>query len=350
MRERLAAIAPACVYGSAACGADLLVLELAREMGAQTHVVLPFPAADFRRESVDFAGGDWGLRFEQALARAQSVTVASDHRASGSAASYEYANLLLTGMGQLQAQLLDTQAVGLAAWDPAAPGAAGGAASLVALWKRRGLEVHAVALDRLRPPGPPAAPGPGSDATPPPGVPVVRHEMRAMLFADAVGYSRLTEDQIPRYLSGFLGAIAELSRRTRHRFEHVEVAGDGLYMVFREAADAGQFALELGALASGTDWASQGLPPDLNLRIAVHCGPVHCATEPITGSRIYTGPHTSRTARIEPITPPGQVYASAAFAAVAAASGADNLALRYVGRLPLAKGAGHLSLYHVKRA
>ena len=63
--------------------------------------------------------------------------------------------------------------------------------------------------------------------------------MRAMLFADAVGYSQLTEDQIPRYIAGFLGAVAELSKRTAHRFEHVEVAGDGLYMVFADVADCG---------------------------------------------------------------------------------------------------------------
>jgi class 3 adenylate cyclase len=32
----------------------------------------------------------------------------------------------------------------------------------------------------------------------------------------------------------------------------------------------------------------------------------------------YTGKHVSRTARLEPATPPGEVYASEAFAALAA--------------------------------
>ena len=72
----------------------------------------------------------------------------------------------------------------------------------------------------------------------------------------------------------------------------------------------------------------------------------HCARDPITGSPIYTGPHTSRAARIEPITPPGQVYASSAFAAVAAASG-TRFEMKYVGRMPLAKGYGSLGLYHL---
>ena len=126
--------------------------------------------------------------------------------------------------------------------------------------------------------------------------------------------------------------------------------GTGLYLVFREAHDAGRYALELNAVINSRDWSAVGLPGGLRLRIALHSGPVYCGRDPITGLGLFTGPHTSRTAGIEPITPPGQVYASAAFAAVAVASGADDLALHYVGRLSLAKGRGLLSLYHVDGA
>jgi class 3 adenylate cyclase len=108
-------------------------------------------------------------------------------------------------------------------------------------------------------------------------------------------------------VTGFLGAVAELNRRTRHRFEHVETAGDGLYMVFGNAVDAAHYALELSALATSTDWSALGLPPTFNVRIALHCGPVYCGWDPVTATRIYTGPHTSRAARNEPIPPPGQV-------------------------------------------
>ncbi len=345
--ECLSGLRPGAVYGSAACGADIICLEAARELGCETHVVLPFPPAEFRRTSVDFAQGDWGLRFERALTEADSVTIASDHRASGSAAAFEYANLILTGIGALRADVLDTELRGLAIWDPRVRGLAGGAASLVALWERRGLPV-----DKVHPHwfhegmvddgGPAAAPEASGRA--------VRHEMRALLFADAVGYSQLSEDQIPGFISGFLEAVAALNRRTEHRFEHVETSGDGLYMVFRDVRDAGHYALELSALMRAFDRKAWGLPPGFDLRIAVHCGPVHCAHDPVTGGNLYTGPHTSRTARIEPITPPGQVYASSAFAAVAAATGVDGLSMRYVGRIPLAKGYGTLALYNVRAA
>ena len=346
LRARLAAIAPVAAYGSAASGADILCLEVARELGAETHVVLPFPAADFRRASVDAGGGDWGERFERALAAADSVTIASDHRASGSTATFEYANLILTGMARLRAHMLDTTLTCVAAWDPEAAAAPGGTASIVSLWNESGLAVEHVRVPDFRD----AQREREVPAPKPAASELSRHELKAMLFADAVGYSQLTEDQIPRYIQGFLGAIAELNRRTAHRFEHVETAGDGLYMVFANPRDAGRYAVELSELARSFDREACGLPAHFNLRIALHCGPVHCGRDPITGLPQYTGPHTSRTARIEPITPPGQVYASSAFAAVAAARGADGLELSYVGRIPLAKSHGTLGLYCVHRS
>ena len=347
LREKLAAHVPLAVYSSAACGADILCLEVARELGSETHVVLPFPSADFAVASVEFAAGDWGERFERALAAADSVTITSDHRARGSTATFEYANLIMTGMGRLRAQMLDAPLRGLAAWDSTEPGAPGGSASVVSLWEKLRLPVDHVDLQALRPDRSEARTPESIAEKEPVASPVARHEIRAMLFADAVGYSKLGEDQIPGYIAGFLGTVAELSRRTAHRFEHVETSGDGLYMVFRSASDAGHFALQLNAVTNAFDRAAHGLPSTFNLRIALHCGPVHCAIDPITGFPIFTGPHTSRAARIEPITPPGQVYASSAFAAVAAASGAD-FAMSYVGRMPLAKGYGSLGLYHVR--
>ena len=97
------------------------------------------------------------------------------------------------------------------------------------------------------------------------------------------------------------------------------------------------------------DWPGYGLPSSFAIRIGVHCGPVFHTQDPVTGLDMYTGFHTSRTARIEPITPPGQVYASSAFAAVAAATGVDDLDFGYIGRTRLAKKYGSLALYHVQR-
>jgi len=351
IERAVAKVRPLAAYGSAACGADILCLERVHAIGGEIHVVLPFPPDEFRRTSVDIAEGGWGARFDRLLEVATTVTVTSDHRATGSVATFEYANLVLTGSGQLRAQLLDTSLCGLAVWDQAGGGARGGSASVVSLWEARGIPVEHVNLAYLRQeiytravPVPPVdESGSSEDAAA-----GANHRIKALLFADAVGYSQLTEDQIPRYVSGFLGAVADLNQRTRHRFEHVETAGDGLYMVFDDARDAAHYALELSELATGTDWTAHGLPASFNLRIALHCGPVYCGRDPVTQGGLFTGPHTSRAARIEPITPPGQVYASSAFAAVTAARGAGDIVMRYVGRTPLAKRSGSLALYHLE--
>jgi len=85
-------------------------------------------------------------------------------------------------------------------------------------------------------------------------------------------------------------------------------------MVFEDARDAAHYALELSALATGTDWTAHGLPASFNLRIALHCGPVYCGRDPVTQGRMFTG----RTPAGRPASSPlraGKVYASSAFAA-----------------------------------
>jgi class 3 adenylate cyclase len=172
----------------------------------------------------------------------------------------------------------------------------------------------------------------------------------AMLFADAVNFSKLTEPQIPRFLKYFLGAIGNLMAISDHAPLIKNTWGDGLYFVFADVRDAGLFALELCQLMVDTDWSRKGLPKAINLRIALHAGPVYSCVDPVTGQQSYTGTHVSRAARIEPITPPGQVYSSQAFAAIAAAQGINEFTCDYVGQTPLAKGYGTFATYHVRGA
>jgi class 3 adenylate cyclase len=99
-----------------------------------------------------------------------------------------------------------------------------------------------------------------------------------------------------------------------------------------------------------TRWERHGLPSGLSLRIALHAAPVYEFTDPVTGKRSYSGTHVSRAARIEPITPPGQVYASEPFAAMAAAHRVTLFDFDYAGLTPMAKGYGTFPTYHVRRA
>jgi class 3 adenylate cyclase len=347
IRRHLESLRPLAAYGSAASAADIIFLETMQTSGGETHIVLPFPAADFHRIS---GAPSWQQRFERVLSQATSVTITSDHRARGSTATFAYASLIVTGKARLRAQVLDARLSGLVIRNRDARDHAGAPDELVRLWRTQGIAIEDVSLPSSEAAGTVV---PSSDAglDEPEQLPAgFSHEIRAMLFADAVGYSRLSEDQTPKFITQFWGAVADLGRKVQQRPEHVESSGDGLYMVFASVLDAARFALQLSDLVRATDWDARGLPAGMNIRIALHAGPVYRGYNPLTGAMSYTGPHTSRAARIEPITPPGQVYASSAFAAVTAAFGIEELALGYVGRLPLAKGYGSFEIYHVAAA
>jgi hypothetical protein len=52
---------------SAACGADLLALDAAGELGIRRRIVLPFPREQFRACSVVDRGGEWGVYYDAIL-------------------------------------------------------------------------------------------------------------------------------------------------------------------------------------------------------------------------------------------------------------------------------------------
>jgi hypothetical protein len=57
---------------AAACGADLLALEVAGDLGLRRRVVLPYAKDRFRKSSVVDRPGDWGRRFDRILAEVEA--------------------------------------------------------------------------------------------------------------------------------------------------------------------------------------------------------------------------------------------------------------------------------------
>ena len=120
-------------------------------------------------------------------------------------------------------------------------------------------------------------------------------------------------------------------------------------MVFATLDDAAEFALSMCDELSNINWRKKGLPDNLNFRIALHAGPVYELNDPLNSATNFYGYHVSQGARIEPITPPGEVYTSEGFAALLEAADSDRYVCDYVGRVPHAKGFGTFPIYHLKR-
>jgi class 3 adenylate cyclase len=369
IRERLARIGPAIGYAAAACGADLLFLEAMRANGCDTHIVLPYGTDQFQPDSVDYLPGTtWSARFDAALQAATHVVTAAEHRLGDGGMSYEYGFRVLDGEAAMHADKLDTELVCLAVWDGLPGDGPGGTASSIEHWRRAQRRIEIIDLTALRTQH---AAGRRAEAQPaaashtlaassetqssqagtadePPDT--MNAEIVGLLFADAHGFSKLTEAELPVFVEHYLGLVAAVLARMPAPPLLTNTWGDGLYVVYRDVQDTGEFALRLNEAVLRTDWPSLGIRHGLSLRIGLHAGPAYACTDPVTRRPNYIGAHVSRAARIEPIAPAGEVYASGAFAALARSEQARGFRCTYVGETPLAKGYGTFPTYVVRRS
>ncbi len=356
-------------YSSAACGGDIIFLESILELGGEIHIVLPGKLERFKELSVDrHPDFDWSGRFEKVMKRVGRSVAAAEDAIDGSPESYRYANLLFHGMARDHADRLGTQLRAFALWD-GKPGdePTAGTAGMVEFWQSRGIDVEIVNPQALDQGSYCLETSAGSGDTPKPPLSIwhktvfaddgskslgnqMKPEIRAVLFADTVRFSHLKEEQISPFVDEFLAIISRLLERKTNQPLFKNTWGDGLFCVFEGADEAGRFALDLADQINAIAWESKGLPRDLNLRIALHAGPIIPFIDPVTGRANFLGNHVIHAARIEPITPPGQVFASQAFIALSACEETRNFSWEYVGRVPLAKSFGTFPLYHLRRS
>jgi tetratricopeptide (TPR) repeat protein len=326
-------------YGSLASGGDILWAEALLAEGAELHVVLPFARDEFVQTSVAPAGPGWVERFDRCLAAASTVSNATEDAFLGDEVLYRYGAELAMGLALLRARYLDAEARQLALWDGAPSETGAGTAVEVATWRRLGHPVTVVS---------PNGTLPSAGATSPPAeVLAGGRVVRAMLFADIKGFSKLTDEQLPSFADRVLGAFASVLEDPAVCYRNTW--GDALYVVLSDAAAAAACALELQSAMASVDLESEGLPAHLALRLGGHVGPVFNVRDPVTQAESFMGSHVSRTARIEPVTPPGSVYVTEPFAAALVLAGRNEFLCDYVGHMPAAKDFGRLRMYRLRR-
>ncbi|MCL4761576.1 MAG: adenylate/guanylate cyclase domain-containing protein [Burkholderiales bacterium] len=336
--------APAIGFSQPACGADLLFLEAMQDAGLQTHVVLPCAIPDFVATSVAFAGEGWVPRFERALLRATSTTLATEEPLLDDAVLFEHASRLLLGMARLRAAELTTEPVLLTVEHAGSDAPRGGTVATSRAWRDGGLAVRTIDLARLagQRPGMPDAP-----AIAAPHAAAGGRAIRSLLFADVAGFSRLPEAYTPRFVDTFLGLCGRLLHAMPRPALYTNTLGEGLFVVSAHPADAADFALALPRAHARVDWEALGLPPTTRARVGLHTGPVFETQDPVMGRRTFYGSHVNRTARLEPVVQPGHVFVTEAFAASLMADDARGLRCQYIGEHPLAKQFGTARLYRL---
>lgn len=189
-----------------------------------------------------------------------------------------------------------------------------------------------LAASQVRAAEPPAATAPG-------------RRMVGLIFADFAGFQRIEDPDLPRFWSTIMRALAQILERHGESILLRQTWGDALHVVTTDAATAAavmseiQHYLGLHQLKQDSGLAS------LQLRIAGHYAPVFEGTDPVTRHRTYYGSQLSLTARVEPVTPPGGIYATEALAAQLAIDAPAEYACEYVGEVELAKRFGAYRLY-----
>lgn len=334
--DRVAKLAPAAAFGALACGADILVAEAMLTAGVSLHVVLPFDRDDFIAQSVVNGGESWLPRFEHCFAAANTRTFVSDSRYVGDPAQFTFGTEVAHGLALIRAQPNHAEPVQLVVLQPDAVAGAVGTARDAGFWARLGYRTETI------------DPGPidrnvVKDVT---AAPVDRMR-QCLLFADFCGFSKLCEAQLPVFVRDVLGKAAAVLDGAGAAVLSRNSWGDAIYAVIDDTVAAASIALDIQhALGPLPD----GLPEGAGMRIGLHHGPVYRDVDPILGKLTYFGTEVTRTARIEPVTPIGEVYATLQFAAILALRAPDRFALDYVGRIKLAKNYGELAMFRLSRA
>jgi hypothetical protein len=124
VRERLKSlfqeVGATSLVGSGACGADLLAMEVAKELGLKRRMVLPFDRDRFLKSSVDDRkyAGDWGSAFRKATEEidAEKGLIVLGDAGDGDAA-YRAVNGAILDEAQRLAREGNTRALAVVVWN-----------------------------------------------------------------------------------------------------------------------------------------------------------------------------------------------------------------------------------------
>lgn len=322
-------------FGALAAGADILIAEALLRRGLRPQVVLPASPATFALRSVLPFGAGWMRRFEACLAGCDLLVIDEAVYGSDDGLDLALASRRAMGLALLRAGHIDGDAVQIALSDGAAPHGPLGTARDVASWTAAGAATRLIDW-----PWPRATPATAGQAPP--------RELKAVLFADLQHFGRLDDAGLAAFYRGPLGAMGRIA--AAHAPDYRNAWGDAVQLVFSEVGQAGHCAFGLRDALTPELLTAVGLPESLVPRIALDYGPLIPVHDAVQGVAKFAGRAMTRAARVEPVTPPGQIHATQAFACEVALNPGCGLACDYAGQTATAKDFGVMPLYALRRA
>lgn len=354
-------------YSSASCGADLLFIEAMLERGAEVNIVLPYAISDFLESNVRYAGPRWEKRFERAIERAHSVSLAVEDRYLGHDMLYRFSNNVMHGMAAMRSKFLTTSPHLMAVWHSRATPLPGGPSDFIDRWNDIAT-LHLIDLDELNISSPADLEPellkrciPGELGFNPFVTQAPERVIKAMMFSDLRGYSKLQDEHVVDFLD-FMEMLHDAMDKIGFDMESVNTWGDAIFAVANSAIEIAEFGLKYCDIIEKLGENYTSFPMPIRARISLHAGPVFVANDPFIKKMNFYGGHINRAARLEPVTTVGQVYATHQFVSLLHTEISneelefqqqglkyfDKFSTEYVGLISLAKNFGQQEVYHLR--
>jgi hypothetical protein len=320
-------------YGGLAAGGEIMIAEALIARGAQLHIRLPCPVDEYAARFAAPFGDRWLERFYRAAAACRDLVELEPKFHDDWSSTM--ASRRAMGLAKLRAQQLETGVRQLALWDGSRPAAASGTAVDIDAWSAANVPTSFI-------PCPWPKPEAGKPAPRPPRQP------RAVLFGDLPGFGNLDDAELAAFYGQALEPVAEAVAAERPDYRNAW--GDAVQCVFTHPNAAARCALGIRAALSPAALARHGLPVSLTPRLALDHGALLPVHDPVQKAAKFAGTVMTRAARIEPVTPPGRIYATEAFACEMALEPFPAVTCDYAGNTRTAKNYGTLPLYAVRPA
>lgn len=330
-------------YGSLACGADLIIAEEVIRRGGLLYVVLPFGINEFLEMSVRPGGKIWEERFHAVLSKASSIDKLVEEGYCDFELLFETASFQAMGSAILKSLMLGSDVFQLALWNNLPSKGSCGTGADITTWKSLGRDTRVIPVSVPPPVATPVAvPPPETDSS-------MKRAVRAMIFADLHGFSKLKESEVKLFLTHWFEKLSSILAAYADQVVFANTWGDAIFLVVDNIPTAAEISLKLVAAMSMEAWEKVGLSSVRGVRVSAHAGPVFVMPDPVLNKTNFFGMHVTKAARMEPCTPVGTVFVTEEFAAQLAIQAGKEYLCEYVGEQPLPKNFGSFRMYHLSK-
>lgn len=326
IKTLLAELHPGPVFTALRTAGEIIFAEGMLAHGVELNVVLPTPES--AEADWGTAGLSWARRFRTCCRKARRIVSVAEDSTADDAGLSDYAARVAMGLTLLRAQHLDGEAVQVVLDS----GAHSEDQPAIRFWRDSGRRQIKLSLNEsIRT----VAAAPRAE----------ERSCSALIFGDLPGFSKLPEKYLPIFWDQVMGAIGDVLGASKDAVALKNTWGDAIHCVIPDVRRAAEICLAVQRRLQEIDGHALGREDAPTMRIGAHYGPVFEGWDPVLAHRTFYGRALSRAARIEPITPPGTVYVTEAFAAILLLESRGEFSCTYVGQVPLAKGFGTFRMY-----